>query len=111
MSGILTYAMKWGDTYNPIRTYIETHWVPTDTWRGQPGRNELVHLKVATTRPGYGTGTRPLCFNGAYHLEWNVDPAKVTCPACLEKLKKEKLACELATANAPENSSHGAASR
>lgn len=47
---------------------------------------EAVHLMKDARKPGV-TEPFPACYNGAYNLRWTDRKEKVTCPACLERIK------------------------
>ncbi len=57
----------------------------TDFTRGNPDAGGLIHSYVPPTRDGCHKA-KPVCGNGAFHLRWTDNKARVTCPACLAKL-------------------------
>jgi hypothetical protein len=68
---------------NPRRTYSPFNGMTESAQRrGKPNSGDVIHLCIPATRDGCHAA-KPACGNGAYHLWWNDNKTRVTCPACL----------------------------
>lgn len=59
--------------------------------RGNPEPDDVVHLNATIQRPHMDPLCKVLCLNGAYHTRQTNNPNQVTCPACLAKMKEERM--------------------